>query len=232
MSPLELAYRAALRAVPNFRFGHDQLVRLLSALPPPPADAPVAFRHRHIRGIIQEVRALDPVNPLEAMLVEQIIAYRHAAADCARRSLDPTLPVQDVARLFRCMEMMERSTRQMERVLKKQQAGRVPVRQSPEGQVPGDQASGGQAPAQVEFDVEALDAAWRDMHYPVVEPVVESDALQSASGAPIDVASTAPPPVTLRPTLVPAPAERTKFTLCGQRIDLVKLATIPAAGAA
>jgi hypothetical protein len=86
MSPLELAYRAALRAVPNFRFGHDQLVRLLSALPPPPADAPVAFRHRLIRGIIEEVRALDTVNPLEAMLVAQIMASRHAAADCVHRS--------------------------------------------------------------------------------------------------------------------------------------------------
>ena len=165
MSPveLELAYRAALRAVPDFRFGHDQLVRPLIALPPPPAAAPVAFRHRHLRGIIQEVRALDAVNPLDAMLVLQIAASRHAAADCAHRALDPTLSVQDVARLFRCIEMLERSTRRTERMLKKQWAGRVPVRQAPEGQVPGDQASGGQAPegrapAQVEFDVEALDA--------------------------------------------------------------------------
>jgi hypothetical protein len=112
----------------------------------------------------------------------------------------------------------------------------VPVRQSPEGQVPGDQASGGQAPAQVEFDVEALDAAWRDMHYRVadrvIDPVVEAGRLRSASGAGVDVASTARPPVTPQSTPVPAPAKRVKFTLCGQRIDLVKLATIPAAGAA
>jgi hypothetical protein len=159
--------------------------------------------------------------------------------------------VQDVARLFRCMAMLERSTRQTERMLKKQQVGRVPVRPAPEGQVPGgqipgdrasgDQALGGQAPegrapAQVEFDVEALDAAWRDMHYRVadrvIDPVVEAGRLRSASGAGVDVASTARPPVTPQSTPVPAPAKRVKFTLCGQRIDLVKLATIPAAGAA
>jgi hypothetical protein len=210
MSPLELklAYRAALRAVPDFRFGHDQLVRLLSALPPPPADAPIAFRHRHLRGIIQEMRALDPVDPLDATLFLQIMASRRAAADCAHRSLDPTLAVQNVARLFRCMEVLERSTRQTERMLKKQRAERAPVRQASEGQVPGDrasrdqasrdQASGGhapegRAPAQVEFDVEALDAAWRDMHYrvadPVVDPVVQSGGPRSASGVGVSFCS-------------------------------------------
>ncbi len=239
MSPLELelAYRAALRAAPDFRFGHDQLVHLLSALPPPPADAPVAFRHRHIRGIIQEVRALDPVNALEAALVSQIIAFRHAAADSARRSLDPTLSVHDMARLFRCMAMLERSVRKIERSLKRQQAGRVPVRQALGDQVPGAQAPGGQAPggqasAPVEFDVEALDAAWRGMYSRVADPVLKSGELRSPSGAGVDAAPTAPPPVTLQPAPVAVPAEQAKFTLCGQRIDLVKLATIPAAGAA
>jgi len=54
----ELAYRAALRALPDFRFGRDQLVHLLHSLPPPPPGAPVAWRHAHLRQIIQEIRAL------------------------------------------------------------------------------------------------------------------------------------------------------------------------------
>ena len=101
MSPTEaeLAYRAALRALPDFRFGRDQLVHLLRALPPPPPDAPAAWRHAHLRGIIQEVRALDPRDAVEAMLVVNIIAARHAAAHAARRSLDPALSARQAAQL-------------------------------------------------------------------------------------------------------------------------------------
>ena len=90
MSPLEaeLAYRAALRALPDFRFGRTQLVHLLRALPAPPPGAPVAWRHAHLQRIVQEIRALNPRNPVEAMLVSQIIAARHAAADAARLEAD------------------------------------------------------------------------------------------------------------------------------------------------
>src|SRR5208337_4517645 len=117
MSPteVELAYRAALRALPDFRFGRDQLVHLLSALPAPPPDAPAALRHAHIRGVIQEIRALNPLDPVEAMLVVQIIAARHAAAEAARRSLDPTLSARQAGRMRRNAEGLLRVARQAER---------------------------------------------------------------------------------------------------------------------
>ena len=209
MSPaeLELAYRAAMRALPDFRFGHEQLVRLLGALPPPPPGTPVAARHEHLQRIIQEIRALNPCNPLDAMSVMQIIASRHAAMHSARRSFDPTLPARLVAGLRRSAENLLRGARQMERQLKKEQAGRN---------------ASGQAPAEVKFDLEALDAIWCGTAPRAPVPTVVQTGLKSGGHAVVGQ----PPPA------APAPAERVKFTLCGQRTDLVRLATIPAAGSA
>jgi len=210
MSPteLELAYRAALRALPDFRFGHEHLVRLLPALPPPPRGAPVTWRHAHLRQIIQEIRALNPRNPMEASFVSQIIASRHAAADAARMSLDPTLSARQAAGMRRNAEELLRVARQMERLLKKEQAGRV---------------APGQAPAEVEFDLAALDAIWCGAAPPAPVPGVDPAGLQSAGHHP---GVGGPSPAT------PDPIQRVKYTMCGQRIDLVRLATIPAAGSA
>jgi hypothetical protein len=209
MSPteLELAYRAAQRALPDFRFGHEQLVRLLRALPPPPPGAPVAWRHAHLQRIIQEIRALNPRNPLDAMLVLQIIAARHAAAHSARRSLDPTLSERLVTGMRRSAEELLRVARQMERLLKKGPAG---------------QNASGQAPVEVEFDLESLDAVWCGTD--TRAPVSDVDPVGLQSGGHAEVAGPSPS--------APAPAERVKYTFCGQRIDLVRLATIPAAGSA
>ena len=209
MSPAEaeLAYRAAMRALPDFRFGHAQLVRLLGSLPPPPSGTPVAARHAHLQRIIQEIRALNPCNPLDAMLVMQIIASRHAAAHSVRRSFDPALPARLVARMRRSAENLLRGARQMERQLKKEQARRN---------------APGQAPAQVEFDLEALDAVWCGTAPRAPVPSVDPAGLQSGDHAGVNGLSPA----------APDPAERVRYTLCGQRIDLVRLATMPAAGSA
>jgi hypothetical protein len=203
----ELAYRAALDAQPDFRFGRTHLVHLLRALPPPPPGAPVAWRHTQLRGIIQEVRALDPRNALDAMLVLQIIASRHAAANSARRSLDPTMSALHAAGMRRSAEELLRVARQMERLLKKERAGRV---------VPG------QAPAELEFDLEALDAIWCGTAFQTPVPTVDPVGLRSGGHAAVGGPSPA----------APDPAERVKYTMCGQRIDLARLATMPAAGSA
>jgi hypothetical protein len=213
----ELAYRAALRALPDFRFGRDQLERLLRSLAPPPPGAPVAWRQAHLRGIIEEVRALDPRDPAEAMSVSLIIAARHAAADSARRSLDPTLTARQTAQLHRCAEGLLRAARQTERSLKKRQAGRV---------------APGQASAEVAFDLAALDAAWCGMAgqtpVPGGDPVGPRSGGHAGAGGP----SPAAPREVRQQAAAPAPAERVKYTMCGQRVDLVRLATMPAAGTA
>ena len=219
MSPteVELAYRAALRALPDFRFGRAQLVHLLSALPPPPPDAPIAWRHAHLQGIIQEVRTLDPRGPVEAMLVVQIIAARHAATESARRSLDPALSARQTAQLHRCAEGLLRAARQTERTLKKGKAGR---------------AAPGQAPAEASFDLESLDAAWRRMAGQTPAPEVDPVGLRSGGHAEVGGPASVAPREARQQAAAPAPAERVKYTMCGQRVDLVRLKTIPAAGTA
>jgi hypothetical protein len=219
MSPAEadLAYRAALRALPDFRFGHDQLVYLLRALPKPPPGAPVAWRHAHLRGIIQEVRALDPRDPLEASFVSQIIAARHAAADLAHLSLDPTATARQAAGMRRTAEALLRTAQQTERLLKQGQAGRV---------------ASDQAPAEVEFDLAALDAVWYGADPPAPVPGVDPVGLRSGGHAGVGGPSPAAPPEARQQAAAPDPAERVKYTMSGQRIDLVQLATIPAAGTA
>jgi hypothetical protein len=219
MSPAEaeLAYRAAMRALPDFRFGHAQLVRLLGSLPPPPSGTPVAARHAHLQRIIQEIRALNPCNPLDAMLVMQIIASRHAAAHSARRSLDPALPARLVAGLRRSAEDLLRVARQMERQLKKEQAGRN---------------ASSPAPTEVKFDLEALDAAWCGTAPPAPVPSVDPAGPQSGGHAEVCQPSPAAPLEAQQSAAAPDPAEQIKYTLCGQRTDLVRLATIPMAGSA
>ncbi len=213
----ELAYRAALRALPDFRFGRDQLVELLRSLPAPPPDAPVAWRHAHLQGIIEEVRALDPRDPLEAMLAVHIIVARHAAADSARMSLDPTLTARQVARMHRNAEMLLRAVRGTERSLKKQQTGRGAL---------------GQAPDEAAFDLAALDAVWRGMAGWAPVPGVDPVGLRSGGDAGGDGPSRAAPRAARQQAAAPAPVARDKYTSCGQRVDLVWLATIPAAGTA
>jgi len=209
MSPaeIELAYRAALRALPDFRFGPDHLVELLHTLPPPPPGAPVAWRYAHLQQIIQEIRALNPRSPVDARWVMQIIAVRHLAAHFARRSSDPTLSARQVAELRRCAEQLLRTVTQTERLLKKRQAERN---------------TSGHAPLEGEFDLQALDAVWCGIAGQTPVGGVDPVGLQSDDHTGVDE----PSPV------APDPAERVKFTFCGQRIDLVRLATIPAAGSA
>jgi hypothetical protein len=209
MSPaeIELAYRAALRSLPNYRFGHEQLVHLLSILPPPPPGAPVTWRHAHLGQIIQEIRALDPRNPAEAGLGQTIISFRHLAAHLARRSFDPTASAQQVAELRRTAERLLRTATQTERLLKQRQAGRN---------------TPGHPPLELEVDLAALDAVWCGIAGQPPVPGVDPMGLRSDPHAGVEAPSLA----------APDPTERVKYTLCGQRIDLVRLATMPAAGSA
>ena len=154
---------------------------------------------------------------MEASFVSQIIAARHLAAHVARESLDPTLSARMAVRMHRSAEALLRVASQTERLLKKRQAERV---------------APGQAPAEVEFDLAALDAIWCGTAGQKPVPEVDPVGLRSGDHAVVGGPSPAAPPEARQQAAAPDPIGQVKYTLSGQRIDLVRLATIPAAGTA
>ena len=104
----------------------------------------------------------------------------------------------------RSAQELLRVASQTERMLKKRQPARI---------------ASGQATPKVEFDLEALDAAWCGI------------AGQTLVAGVAEPSSAAPRRRSSKPA-APAPVERVKYTMCGQQTDLVRLATIPAAGSA
>jgi hypothetical protein len=204
MSPDEL--EIALRAIPSETLeGHTArhlLESVVRALPRPPAGASVAWRQAHLRGVVEELFAYAPYNPIDAMLACQMVCARHAAADTMQRCTDPTLPAGLVSQMRRTADALLRTAAQTERMLRRGQAGRKV--DSP-------------VAVDVGLDLAALDAVWRGVD--PMEP--EPDA----------VAAMAPPsPAALHAPTSPAP--RARYTVCGERIDLVKLETIAPAGTA
>jgi len=147
------------------------------------------------------------------MLVMQIIALRHAAAEPERRSRDGTNTEQMAARLARSTKSLLRTVGQAERLLKQQQAGRTGSPQTPRRHP---------SPA-ANIRPPALQAA-----QPEINPMNRETPQPGQPSTP----PPAPPRDALRETSRPAQAAPPKFTLCGLRTDLVKLATIPPAGTA
>ncbi len=221
MSPAEAetAYRIAQQSLPTYRLGYDELDRALRAMPPPPDGAPVAWRHARLREIIQEIYALGPVDVAEAMAATQIVVIRHHAAHTARLSLDQALSSRLMLQVQRTVETLLRAAGQTERMLRARQQRRAVT-----GQVPATQA-----PAAVQFDLEALDAVWcrtAPRLDPPASTGVETEAAAGAAPAPV------PPCDTQQVASAPAAATSAKFTLCGQRIDLVRLGSMLPAGTA
>ena len=89
-----------------------------------------------------------------------------------------------------------------------------------------------QVPAEVEFDLAALDAIWCGADPRAPAPGVDPVGLPSAAHAGAGQPSRAAPCEARQPTAAPDPIGQVKYTLCGQPIDRVRLATIPAAGSA
>jgi hypothetical protein len=199
----EIACRAAHPVAPDCLLDRALLFQVLGAVSQPPASAPVDERHAHLRRVITELCALAPGNPIEAMLAAQIVAGRHAAEDAARRSADGTL---DPARMRRRAEAMLRMADRAERTLRRAQARRVPGRQ---------------VPAEEQFDLAALDADWFGSERRKLDRGPSAEALE------LDTDGAVAAPLAVAPG-----ALRTRYTLSGQRADLVDLATVPVAGSA
>ena len=147
------------------------------------------------------------------MLVMQIIALRHAAADSERRARDGTNTEQWAARFARSAKSLLRTVGQTERMLKQQQAGRTGAPQTPRRHKPAAANIRPPAPHATQHEIDPMNRETPQAGQPGTPP----------PASPHDPRWTASPPARAVPP---------KFTLCGLRTDLVQLATIPPAGTA
>lgn len=227
MSPveLEIAYRAAQRAQPGFQLDRTLLNSVLRAAPPPKG-APMEERQAHIGQVVAALCALAPRDPVQAMLAAQIVASRHAAAESARQSLDPRLGAKQAARMGRMAETLLRTAERTECALRRAQGE------------PRTQGRRQVAPAAA-VDAAALAEIWRERGQQGRNRTA-SPTPTPAAGIGTGDGENKPGAVALsaevrgmRPAATrPDPVTPMKFTLCGQRIDQVKLETIPVAGTA
>jgi hypothetical protein len=212
MSPdeLENALRAAQDAKPEYWLSRAALITLVRALPRPPAEAPVAWRHAYLQRVVEELCVFAPFDAVDVMLATQLIICRHAAADSMRGSVDAALPLGLTAKMRRCAGSLLRVAGQVERELRLRQKGRIVQRP---------------VVVDVGLDLATLDAAWCRAE-PRQRQMGMAAAVQAEAGGVVGL----PPPVAPRaPT---SAAARERYTMDGQRIDLVELETVPAAGTA
>ena len=300
----EFAYRAVLRAMPDFRFSRGGVERLLGTLPPPPADAPIEWWVARLIELMQEIRALGPLDVLEEMMVTQIIACRHAAMHSEQLALDPTVSAADRRGLLRSAETMLGTANSVQRALKGQRVRPAPQRPAPvtftldiaaleaawlraqsaapvpaakpvlvravdPAGVPGPRLAAGQpvgpapVPASAPAPVPASALAIRPVTVAATKPATgpatdlapvaasttgtsravdpggsppggspREGSLPDGSAPPGAVPVQGAPRDTRQPTPASAAVEPVKYTICGVRIDLVRLNTMPPAGTA
>jgi hypothetical protein len=142
-----ITHRVIQEAMPEFHIGQDLLDGVLTAIPSPPAEASVAWRHARLTRIIEEIAAFNPFDAVQARLASEIVMTQFLAEDTGKRSCAPDLTVEQVCRLRRTTTELMRTGERLERALERRQARAVPWRD---------------APATDGFDLGALDAVWRD----------------------------------------------------------------------
>ena len=245
MSPIEAEYfcRIAQQALPAAQLPRELFEGVQRALPPPPAD----WWLTRLQQAMLEICPSRPLDPIEAMMAKHIVVMRHVAADMARRCLDGVATGSVAAQLRRNVKVLLRAAGKTELTLRQRQQApvrRVPTTDHidtetmdavwcrtaatrtdrPTGSIPG-----------TSLQEQRLPAAAAGAAHPVQG---EAAAGSAAVGVVAAVLASAPTPAQLpdkrrsAPAPAPAPVAPAKFTLCGQRIDLVRLETMPAAGTA
>jgi hypothetical protein len=192
-------HRLVQEAMPEYRLSPDLLDGLLTALPSPPADAPVAWRHARLTRILQEPAALHPLDAAQARIATQIVVTQFLADDTSERSCAPGLTVEQVCRLRRTARELMDAAGRLARTLARRQARTAPF----------------WAPQLAEgFDLDALDAVW--CRKPVQQPATRSrqggeDAPDAAAPGPavaaVAAARTEADPRDPAPALADAPPD-------------------------
>jgi hypothetical protein len=134
-------------ATPPYHPGEDLLDRVLAALPPLIADAPLVWHRTRRTWVGKEIAALRPADAVEAMLVGQIVVLRHLAASLTNRAGLATNSPAQTRRLDRIAAAMTRAGAGLQRTLQGEQRRVVPP--------------GGEWAAKG-FDPAAMEALWRD----------------------------------------------------------------------
>jgi hypothetical protein len=107
--------------MPPYHLSPDLLEATLAALPPPPPDAPAAWRQARITRLMQEVSTLMPANAAQARRASEIRIVRELADAIAARAYAPDLTVPQMCRVGRTSAELGRTATGMVRALERSQ---------------------------------------------------------------------------------------------------------------
>jgi len=152
--------------LPPYHLSGDLLEATITALPPPPPDAPARWRLDRITRLVEEIVAFLPADAAQARIAAQILIMRERADALTTRSYAPDVTVDEMCRLSRTSAALVRTATESERALARHQKLPTPFF----GTVVED-----------EVDIGRLDAVWcRD---PRVNRPGASPMQQSARGS-------------------------------------------------
>ncbi len=180
-----ITFRTIQEAMPDYHITQDLLDGVLTAMPPPPADASPSWRRARLTRIIEEIAARVPMDPAQGHLAGQLVVVQFLADDMMERLMTPGLPLAERRLTARTTDDLLRSVVRLERALERRQTRVMPFRDV--GAVAG-------------FDLDALDGVW-----------CRGTPAAAAAGARA-AAAEAPPPAAPEPEAglapgAPAPAE-------------------------
>ena len=121
LTPAETTHPAIRSAMPPIHLSADLLDSVQAAMPPPPADAPLAWQHPSRPQLIATIAAYHPCDVLQARLAAQIVTVRLVAEDTRWRSSAPALPVQLASSLRRTAGRRMRTAALLEHTLRQRQ---------------------------------------------------------------------------------------------------------------
>jgi hypothetical protein len=140
-----ITFRTIQEAMPDYHIEADLLGGVLTAMPPPPADASLSWRRARLTRVIEEVAARVPMDAAQGHLAGQLVVVQFLADDMLERITTPDLPLAERRQVTRTADDLLRSVVRLERALERRQTRVLPFRDV--GAVGG-------------FDLDALDGVW------------------------------------------------------------------------
>ncbi len=109
---------AAAIAPPTYPISDGQLDRVVAALPPLIAGAPLAWHRTHRKWVAQEIAAFRPADAAQAGVAEHIVVLRHIAASMTSAAFRQTGSLAWAGHLDRAVAALTRAGVRMERTLR------------------------------------------------------------------------------------------------------------------